>query len=94
MKKEFGNNKWISIEPNIIMAKELIKLYLLYSREIQERLNNSKKHFNKIELTNQKFSSVNGDQTYLTGDLGWKYNTDLYYLGRRDRQINSILEKI
>ena len=46
-----------------------------------------KGYFNKIELTNQKFISINGNQTYLTGDLGWKYNTDLYYLGRRDRQI-------
>jgi len=49
IKKQYGEYKWISIEPNIIMAKELIKLYLLYSREIQEKLNNSKKDFNKIE---------------------------------------------
>ena len=28
IKKEYGRYKWISIEPNIIMATELIKLYL------------------------------------------------------------------
>jgi len=28
---------WISIEPNIIMAKELIKLYLSYAKESQKR---------------------------------------------------------
>ena len=47
----------------------------------------SKGYFNKVELTNLKFISKNGNQTYCTGDLGWKFNGDLFYLGRSDRQI-------
>lgn len=36
IKKQFGNYQWVSIEPNIVMAKELIKLYISESRQRQE----------------------------------------------------------
>lgn len=35
IKKQFGNYQWVSIEPNIVMAKELIKLYISESRQRQ-----------------------------------------------------------
>lgn len=56
IKKEYGRYKWISIEPNIIMAKELIKLYLADSRQRREEFENSKKEFykNKSNQNQQK----------------------------------------
>lgn len=56
IKKEYGIYKWISIEPNIIMAKELIKLYLEDSRQRREEFENAKKEFykNKSNQNQQK----------------------------------------
>ena len=47
IKKEYGRYKWISIEPNIIMATELIKLYLSDSKKRRENFENAKKEFYK-----------------------------------------------
>ena len=40
MKKVYNQEQWISIEPNIIMATELLKLYINYGKEVKERYNN------------------------------------------------------
>jgi hypothetical protein len=50
IKKHYGINKWISIEPNIIMAKELLKLYTNYSKENAIRSKNRKLEKNNIKI--------------------------------------------
>ena len=36
LRKEKGNEKWISIEPNIIMAKSIVRLYLEHLEKLKE----------------------------------------------------------
>lgn len=44
MKKVYNQEQWNSIEPNIIMATELLKLYINYGKEVKERYNNRVVH--------------------------------------------------
>jgi hypothetical protein len=50
MKKNYGIEEWVSIEPNLIMAKELLKLYFNYSRENSERYKNKLKQKNSNNI--------------------------------------------
>jgi hypothetical protein len=55
MIKKFGVEQWISIEPNIIMATELLKLYISYTKENNEKYKLSLKNKKQI-LTNENFN--------------------------------------
>lgn len=41
----------------------------------------------KEELNKNAFISFNDRKAYLTGDLGYKSNSQIYYIGRKDKQI-------
>ena len=55
MKKVYNQEQWISIEPNIIMATELLKLYINYGKEVKERYNNKVVH-KKRQIKNTAMS--------------------------------------
>lgn len=63
IKKEYNSIKWISIEPNIIMAKELLKLYITYTKEVNERYKNKTKN-KKIEVLEQLESKIKSNQKF------------------------------
>ena len=44
MRKVYNKEQWNSIEPNIIMATEILKLYINYGKEARERYNNKAVH--------------------------------------------------
>ena len=45
------------------------------------------KGYLKEELNNNVFITFNGKKAYLTGDLGFKKNSQIYCIGRKDKQI-------
>ena len=95
MKKEFGNNKWISIEPNIIMARELLKLYNEY---VTIRMSKLKKVKPKEKVYTKKTAMSLAKEIRKEGE-GWKdaiiraskimKNGNLEVLKNLEEKINS-----
>ena len=95
MKKEFGNNKWISIEPNIIMARELLKLYNEY---VTIRMSKLKKVKPKEKVYTKKTAMALAKEIRKEGE-GWKdaiiraskimKNGNLEVLKNLEEKINS-----
>lgn len=48
MARNYGREEWTSIEPNIIMAKQVLRIYNEYIKEVKER------HYEKINAKKEK----------------------------------------